>query len=109
MASVPSGRIATPLGSRVAPGLTDGSAQLGWRPEGRVPAKAGVVATVLDRRFQGDGYRLTLDLGEFQVPLTWRADPPEPEATVCVRFRPADAVLFNPEGERAVSGRLPSG
>ncbi|MCA6329093.1 MAG: ABC transporter ATP-binding protein [Phenylobacterium sp.] len=106
---VASGRIETPLGSLTAPGLADGSAQLGLRPEALVPAEAGVVATVLDRRFQGDGYRLTLDLGEVQVPLTWRADPPEPGATVCVSFRPADAVLFNPEGERAVSGRLPSG
>ncbi|MCA6224961.1 MAG: TOBE domain-containing protein [Phenylobacterium sp.] len=89
--------------------MADGPAQLGLRPEALVPAEGGVPATVLGRRFQGDGHRLTLDLGGVRVPLTWRMDPPEPGATVCVGFRPGDAVLFNQDGERTVSGRLPSG
>lgn len=103
------GRIETPLGSFSAPDLAEGPAQLGLRPEALVPTEAGVAARVLDRRFQGDGYRLTLDLGGVRVPLTWRADPPVPGATVRVGIQPADAVLFGQDGERAVSGRLPSG
>ena len=106
---VAAGRIETPLGSLSAPGLAEGPAQLGLRPEALVPAEAGVTATVLDRRFQGDGHRLTLELGGVQVPLTWRADPPEPGTTIRVGFQATEPVLFGQGGQRALSGPLPPG
>jgi iron(III) transport system ATP-binding protein len=106
---ITAGRIETPLATLPAPGLPDGPARLGLRPEALSAGETGVAARVVRTRFAGDGHRLTVDVGGIEVPLRWRSTPPPPGANVRIDVDTADAVLFGPDGDVAVSGRLPAG
>ena len=70
------GMIVTALGTAPAPGLPDGPARLGLRPEALRPAAQGIAARVIDQRFVGNGWRVTADLAG--TPVTLRL--PEPVA-----------------------------
>ncbi|MFM1959396.1 MAG: hypothetical protein RL588_913 [Pseudomonadota bacterium] len=99
------GRVETVLGELAAPGVSDGPVQVGLRPEALQPAEEGVAIPVLARRFAGDGFRLTLDLGEVPAVLRWRGETPSMGGTVKVRLDPAGAVVFGDAGGAQVSER----
>jgi iron(III) transport system ATP-binding protein len=101
------GRVETVLGALAAPGVNDGPVRVGLRPEALQPAGDGAAVRVLARRFAGDGYRLTLDLGGVAASLRWRQAAPAAGETVRVRLDPAGAVVFGDAGEPQVSERLP--
>lgn len=85
------GTITTALGTMPAPGLPDGPARLGLRPEALRPGGACAAASVLEQRFIGSGWRVTLDLAG--TPVTLRL--PEPvDGAVRLGFDPAAASLF---------------
>lgn len=106
---VSDGGVKTPIGALAAPGVPEGPASLGLRPEAFFLGETGVPARVLATRFAGDGYRLTVDLGGVVLALRTRSVPPSPGEVVRVAFDPSDAVVFGADAEQGVSGRLPGG
>ena len=106
---VSGGRLETPLATLPAPGLAEGPACLGLRPESLSLGRAGAEARVLAARFSGDGHRLRLEAGGATFDMRIRSAPPPPGAIVRVGFDPSDAVVFGPDAAGDVSGLLPSG
>ncbi|MFM8375983.1 MAG: ABC transporter ATP-binding protein [Phenylobacterium sp.] len=106
---VSDGWLQTPLGTLPAAGMPPGPASLGLRPEALSLGETGTEARVLERRFAGDGHRITLGVGDVAFAMRTRSAPPPPGSIVRVGFDPSDAVVFGPDGPEGVSGRLPSG
>ncbi|MBN8483633.1 MAG: ABC transporter ATP-binding protein [Sphingomonadales bacterium] len=89
---VRAGTITSALGAMPAPGLPDGFAQLGLRPEALRAGGAGAAASLLEQRFVGNGWRVTVDLAG--TPVTLRLPDPV-DGEVRLGFDPAAACLFS--------------
>ena len=85
------GAIVTALGTTPAAGLPDGPAWLGLRPEFLRHDVTGTAARVIEQRFIGSGWRVTLDLAGTSITLRL----PEPvDGGLRLGFNPATACLF---------------
>jgi iron(III) transport system ATP-binding protein len=91
---VAAGQARTALGTHPAPGLPDGPALIGLRPEALSLAPDGVPATVREVRFAGHGHRLRLDLGGTEVTLRLTGTPPAVGETAGVGHDPAAVQVF---------------
>lgn len=85
------GALVTALGSVPAPQFPDGPARMGLRPEALRLGSAGLGATLLDQRFVGSGWRVTVDLAGTHVTLRL---PAPVEGEVRIGFDPAAASVF---------------
>ena len=85
------GAITTALGTTAAACLPDGPAWLGLRPAALRPGETGAAARMVEQRFIGSGWRITLDLGGTSIILRL----PEPvDDDLRLGFDPAAACLF---------------
>lgn len=87
------------LGRHDAPGMADGPARIGVRPEALIPAESGIKATVTAVGFAGGFYRLTVVAGG-ETLIMRRAlspegeRPPAPGDSITIALSPGSAHLF---------------
>lgn len=88
------GQLTTFLGTQDALGMANGPAQLGIRPEALRLQDDGAPATMIDIRFAGASYRLTIEVQGQRIALNSTAKDYAPGQSVMLGYDHADARIF---------------